>query len=544
MDARTFRTGRCRPILLVCLWALSGCHLPGSLRFSDEALDDPKPPDAAAGKSAGTKETQPELPKVLADDHWVQASALSIRTPSPAGYFWQHHALEAWAAARGDHQAVLRRALAGGQPVVAGNAAILLARTGDTTVVEPLASVVGNVELNLPLRCAAVEALGRLDDPAARETLVKLATDFGRYGGPAQAAYVPRLHVELVAELARSGDDASNAVLSQALASPASAVRREALLAWRHSSRSNLPELALELRDDEDPAVRAALLAALAVQKPAAAREILTRALNDLNIDVRLAAVDGLAELGGAESEAALRKLQLHPAEMVRAAAVGGLARLGASDAVQQAAKDKSWLVRQAVAGSLAQPVESHPAAPEGAAADRPVTDESIALAQTLLSDKSLEVQRRALESVATWPLPQAGPILLATMADGGHQMRKQAARSLATRWNAAEKFPYDGDADVRASRVAELRSAVGRPIRTACPTLRASSRGFVRGDGSRARFGRFAAGCARSASRRAVRPRRAAASHRATGRRGTGRGPGAGKDHRGQRRAAAERGL
>ena len=144
---------------------------------------------------------------------------------------------------------------------------------------------------------------------------------------------------------------------------------------------------------------------------------------------------------------------------MVRAAAVGGLARLGASDAVEQAAKDKSWLVRQAVAGSLAQPVKLQPAAPEGAAADRPVTDQSIALAQTLLTDKSLEVQRRALESVATWPLPQSGPILLATMADGGHQMRKQAARSLATRWTAAERFPYDSDADVRAGRVAELRT-------------------------------------------------------------------------------------
>ena len=75
-----------------------------------------------------------------------------------------------------------------------------------------------------------------------------------------------------------------------------------------------------------------------------------------------------------------------------------------------------------------------------------------------LLHDKSLEVQRAALESVATWPLAEAGPVLLAVLSESGHQMRKEAARKLGSRWEAAAKFPYDSSAEVRSKAVADLR--------------------------------------------------------------------------------------
>ncbi len=279
--------------------------------------------------------------------------------------------------------------------------------------------------------------------------MVRLADQFGQYSGPTQAAYVPRLHVELLTEMARDHEPQDGPALVHALGSPAPDVRRAALLAWTDRARTDLPDAAIELRDDQNAGVRSALLAVLAVQQAPQAREILTRGLDDLNLEVRMAAIDGLAELGGEQSDATLRKLQQNPAEMVRAAAVGGLARLGAIDAILSAAKDKSWVVRQAVATSLSVPAEGQ----------RPIPPESIELAHSLLADKSLEVQKRAVVAVATWPLPQAGPILLTAIADGGHQLRKDAARLLAERWEPAARFPYDSEADIRAQRVAELRA-------------------------------------------------------------------------------------
>ncbi len=125
---------------------------------------------------------------------------------------------------------------------------------------------------------------------------------------------------------------------------------------------------------------------------------------------------------------------------------------MGADDAVSAAVKDKSWLVRQAVAASLAR-------SPDAA---QPLADETVAIAQTLLHDKSLEVQHRALESVATWPLAQAGPILLVALSEGGHQMRKDAGRMLGSRWPAAAKFPYDSAVEIRIKAVADLRQQWG----------------------------------------------------------------------------------
>ena len=450
MDARRFRAGCRRLTVLVCVWAAAlGCHLPWQLRSSEESPDKSakQATPSTSGETAKSDAPRSELPKSLADDRWVQASSFALREPGPSGYYWQHQSLEAWAAAGGDHTAELTRALADANPVIASNAAILLARADDAAGVDRLASTVGNTELRLPLRNAAVEALARLDDPAAAKALDKLVGEFGQFSGPAQAAYVPRLHAELLIARARRVD-AENAPFTHALKSPAPEVRRAALQAWLSPARTGFPEVAIELRDDSNPAVRAALLATSAVQQPEQARDILTRGLDDLDMDARMAAIAGLASLGGDESKAALRKLCRHPSEVARASVVIGLAKLGVDDAVHEAAKDKSWLVRQAVATSLARPAETA----------QPVADETVARAQTLLHDKSLEVQRRTLESVATWPLPQAGPVLLAAMSDGGHQLRKDAAHHLGALWPTAAKFPYDGAAEVRTKATAELR--------------------------------------------------------------------------------------
>ena len=332
---------------------------------ADTAADPPAKPaaQAASGEAAKSDGPKPDLPKALADDHWTQKPRRwqLVRQLGRAGCR-QHQPLEAWLAAGGDHRAELSRALADANHVVSSNAAILLARAGDAAVVERLAAAVGNGELCLPVRSAAAEAAGparRSGWPATAALQAKLVDQFGHYSGPAQSAYVPLLHAELLCDLAERGVAQGNAPFSKALKSPAPEVRSAALKAWLDVARTGFPEAALELRDDPNAAVRGVLLAAIAVQHPEQAREILTRGLNDLDIDARMAAIAGLAKLGGAESEAALRKLCRHPSEVARAAVVAGLAQLGADDAVLDAAKDKSWLVRQAVATSLARAPES-----------------------------------------------------------------------------------------------------------------------------------------------------------------------------------------
>ncbi len=455
MDARRFRAGRCRFLLVFGALAIApGCHLPWQIRSGEDPTEAPKKPTAALDATVAKAEgQQPDLPKALTDDRWIQASAFALREPGPSGYFWQHQTLEAWVATDGGHRAELARALANANPVIAGNAAILLARAKDATSVERLALSVSNTELRLPLRAAAVEALAHLDHPTALKALEKLTEDFGQFSGPAQAAYVPRLHAELLSELATRGGDQDHAPFIQALHSPSPEVRRTALHAWLNSARTGFPAAALELHDDTNPAVRGELLAVVAVQRPEQAREILTRGLDDLDIGVRMSAIAGLASLGGSESTASLRKLCQHPSEVARAAAVSGLAKLGAADAVLEAAKDKSWLVRQAAAAALAR----------DANATHAVSADSVALAKTLLHDKSLEVQRRALVSVVTWPLAESGPILLVVLAEGGYQMRKDAARQLGAHWPPAARFPYDGTAEVRNKASAELRQQWGR---------------------------------------------------------------------------------
>ncbi len=278
---------------------------------------DPATPAAAASVAAGAAS--------LADDRWVQAVP-TLEEPTPK-YRWRHFGLEGWLA-RGSWQAELTAALADSQPIVATNAAILIARGGsaDEQIVKRLTLTIENVILRMPLRYAAVEALAKVPTAAARGELGRLADQQIQFMTDTPSAYTPEMHAQLLLGLSESpaAADASadNPRFIAALASSAPEVRRAALAAWLEPQRQGLPPAALELRRDPDPRVRAIALAVLAVQRPKPAETLLLAALDDTDLSVRVAAIGALGKMNTPAGRSALEKLRTHSHEAARVAAV------------------------------------------------------------------------------------------------------------------------------------------------------------------------------------------------------------------------------
>lgn len=88
----------------------------------------------------------------------------------------------------------------------------------------------------------------------------------------------------------------------------------------------------------------------------------------------------------------------------------------------------------------------------------RQVGAHAVDASQTAASEASSTVQLRAIESLAAWPIEQAGPMLLLAIAEGGTVTRRAAAKQLAERWPPAADFPVDAAGQNRATALAELR--------------------------------------------------------------------------------------
>jgi HEAT repeat protein len=184
-----------------------------------------------------------------------------------------------------------------------------------------------------------------------------------------------------------------------------------------------------------------AAVVAIAARRHPQSLEILRRALADQDLDVRLAAVAGYGLLGGEEATAELKLLSMSSAELIRAAAYDALIDRDDPDVLAAGAADKSWRVRRVVAAALVR--ESNRG--------------SFSLAEQLVADGNLDVARQTIDSVALWPLEQAGPVLLKAMGGLSYTPRKLAAAQLAARWPPAAKFQTDAPADERVLLLAEL---------------------------------------------------------------------------------------
>ncbi|MBI2823346.1 MAG: HEAT repeat domain-containing protein [Planctomycetia bacterium] len=416
------------------LMTLSATLMAGGCRSVDAPRD---LADAADDHTASTDDAVKPPPELFLDA-WTKAAVPGADADS-SGYRWQHAPL-AKLTQSATEPLDFSPFADNGNPVVSANAAIMQARAGDSGVFLQLIDAVRDADLKLPLRNAATEALARLDATLAVPSLTSLIDEFD---DPDAAGYSPELHLELLEGLARHVEANATQYFVKALADRSATIRIEAIRALE-ANHEELPQRVVDLRRDRDPHVRAAALLCLARRHHPDALDFAQTALADLHLDVRLAAVAALGEVGGDEAQRALARLVARDSEAVRAAAVGALAAAGDDVTVFASAGDTAWQVRTSVGRALA----------------RFPTERGVAIARQLLADRNAEVRSAVVESLAQWPLEQAGPVLLAAMAEAPTPTRKQASEQLGRRWPPAASFSGDGPNDYRRQRITELEQA------------------------------------------------------------------------------------
>lgn len=447
MTSRPTTTLFCRILICALLLApaFAGCRwlkLGGDSKKVDQSLaealvDKPpvqRPPTAPAMPTAAHA--------ALARDGWNAALAPEPPFPASAEFRWRHGDLETLLTLRADERPDLVTALAEGDLTTATNAAIGLARLHDNRGRGQLVKAVEAVALRPAMRCAAAEALGRID--GAADDLRNLLDRFGS-GAERTSHYSPELHAELLYGLAEQCDAAEEPRFTEALKSSETAVRLAAIRAFSLPGEGALPMIGADLRSDQDHRIRAAALQALVARRHELAVEAVRGAVHDHRLEVRLAAISCLGDLDEKQATESLEKLEFEP-EIIRSAAVLAWAKLGARDRVWSAAGDNSWHVRLASAEALAHWPDA-----DGAA-----------LARRLVKDASVEVQKQTIATLAEWPLDVAGPVLLAALADGGYATRKSASAQLAERWPQAAEFSVDAPPERREEMLAALRKTWG----------------------------------------------------------------------------------
>ena len=396
----------------------------------------------------------PPFPAALADPHWVRAVYPAAAEGERVRDRWRNAALEVLATRDEAPAEVLHAALSADDPIAAANAAILLARQQAPEAAVPLAAAIRDSRLRLSQRQAAIEALAGLETPAAAAALLGLLDELGPAPQDRRGPYLPELHAELLTGLARHpglfareddvpAEPAWREHLNTALRSPDAAVRLAALEIWRQPKSGELPPTAIALRYDSDARVRAAALSLLAARRHPQAEACLQEALADGELPVRLAAIAGLGTQSSATARQTLVELSTNETELLRVAAVRALAAAGLAEELPIAAEDSSWRVRLVVAEALSE--ERH--------------EDRLKIAGELLADPSPAVQTALVASLASWPLDEAGPLLLDGVARGAFLTRRAAAEQLAARWPPAAGFSPAAPAEARAAQLAELRS-------------------------------------------------------------------------------------
>jgi len=360
---------------------------------------------------------------------------------------YRHPGLEQLTARPSAERTVLLELLADRDRSVAATAAVGLARQGNPQAAARLVAAIEDDDLSLTARCAAVEALAQLPGDGQTATLEGLADRFGQFTPGASFGYQADLHAEILRALARHVDAADDPRFLVSAHVPSVQVRIETLRAWASGSHGMMPAEIADLRSDDDPRVRAVALVTLTARKHPSARDHLTSALHDVDLQVRLTAIHGLGQLDDAQARATLTDLLKDRSELIRAEAVAAIAVRGSRAVVLGAAGDSSWRVRLKVAEILAD------------YGDR----EGAAVARRLLDDPSAEVERQVVRSLTAWPWETAGPVLFEALGKNAVSVRKLAAEQTAARWPAGGRFPFDAPPARRTEALHDLQTRFQR---------------------------------------------------------------------------------
>ena len=191
-------------------------------------------PSASDGKTAASvaESSLARARKALAEPIWTHYLPSRDDDPSEVHCRWQHHGLDGVLFRSPAERPDLRRLLGDSDPVVAGNAAIGLARLGNAAGVRQLVALIRDADRTVPMRCAAVEALAGLAEPSAVETLRALSAEFGNFEPRRRSFYLADLHGELIRGLARHVAVADDPLFATALRSPSADVRLTAVEIW------------------------------------------------------------------------------------------------------------------------------------------------------------------------------------------------------------------------------------------------------------------------------------------------------------------------
>ena len=350
---------------------------------------------------------------------------------------WYHPQIEEILAWPKENDRAIRLSLQKKEPVSATNAAICLARCGDTSGVSILIGAIRSPRLDMSLRAAAAEAFASLDSSV--QTVQKLIDEFSDEGKTPR----PVLYRELITGLARHVDPAGDTRFLKALRSQDVDVRNAAIEAWKKSQGKVLPDEVVHLAADSSEKNRCAVMHALGTHDHPQRMHYLDSGLRDINYLVRIAAVESLGQIGTQEAIDRLQESTKSNSPIVRAAAVRSFAQAGRSELALPLVKDEAWQVRLAVAEAL-------PKIPSGKALEA---------AGELLHDRTPRVQQEILSSIKGWPLAQSGPLLLDAIENLSFHSRQEAITQLASQWEPARNFPRHAPEDVRKRAIIELRS-------------------------------------------------------------------------------------
>ena len=442
---RLLLPARWRVVVFITATLLAGCH-PFARAPREPNPSNPSVGDTASDAAEKTSDASASLLSIMRQGTWVWRIARPGQTLGADSARWRHPDLEDLLARPLRQRPDFGRWLGHDDPVVAGNAAIALARAHDRRAAEPLADAVRHPTLEMSMRRAAAEAfipLGQADRDGAADLVRELLVQYGDFRSTAHSRYLSEIHAELIRAHAQLQPD-DTTPLVEALESPAVVVRLDALKSWPNTLSEPLPTKVAEMCSDVATPVRAEALRLVAAFRAPRAHDLLVRGLRDHEIQVRLAAIDGLGKLGGTSSLAVLKSLLKNHSATIRAATVATLAQMGAWPEVFTATEDPAWQVRKAVAAVLR--ADPHPRAAKVVA--------------QFLDDASSQVGQQAVETLGQWPLAKAGPLLLSGMEATSLAVRKASTATLADRWGPARPFPYDAQPDRRAKALAELKQS------------------------------------------------------------------------------------